>query len=482
MKKKTISQFVIKKYFIFSFRLLLGVLILYALISILSKNSIDNLLDGISAEKLVKVDYENIDTSSLENLDGWIEILDDNNDVIYRKGKVQEEAHHYTQGELLKLSSINRITENQPYKIAGVLEVGFKKDKQEYYASASVFKNDGKDYTCLVKIPVEKLRIKYTIMNPGGESKYDILKLNLLFLFGVVVVFLMGLISYSKSIQKHVAKPNKDLVDGLEKITSGDYSSRLTLNGEYEYKEIEEAFNFMVYELEKVKKERENLEKERQQLFSSIAHDLRTPITTIKGYTRALLDNLIDSHEKQEEYLNTIFRKADNMSELIDLLMVYTKMSNEEYKLNLEKVDFKEFILEIAAEYFNEFEKVDMYLDIITDENDITCVIDKLEMRRVLVNLLINVIKHNKEGTSVKIVVKQENKKTIFEVHDNGGPIKHEIIDKIFDPFVSGDESRTSKNGNGLGLSICKKIIEKHGGAIKLIMIDDNWKCFRVEI
>lgn len=482
MKKKTISQFVIKKYFIFSFRLLLGVLILYALISILSKNSIDNLLDGISAEKLVKVDYENIDTSSLENLDGWLEILDDNNDVIYRKGKVQEEVHHYTQGELLKLSSINRIIENQPYKIAGVIEISFKKDKQEYYASASVFKNDGKDYTCLVKIPVEKLRIKYTIMNPGGESKYDILKLTLIFLFGVDVVFLMGLISYSKSIQKHVAKPNKDLVDGLEKITSGDYSNRLTLNGEYEYKEIEEAFNFMVYELEKVKKERENLEKERQQLFSSIAHDLRTPITTIKGYTRALLDNLIDSHEKQEEYLNTIFTKADNMSELIDLLMVYTKMSNEEYKLNLEKVDFKEFILEIAAEYFNEFEKSKMYLDIITAENDITCVIDKLEMRRVVVNLLVNVIKHNKEGTSVKLVVKQENKKTIFEVHDNGGPIKHEIIDKIFDPFVSGDESRTSKNGNGLGLSICKKIIEKHGGSIKLIMIGDNWKCFRVEI
>ncbi len=482
MKKKTISQFVIKKYFIFSFRLLLGVLILYALISLLSKNSIDNLLDGISAEKLVKVDYENIDTSSLENLDGWIEILDDNNDVIYRKGKVQEEVHRYTQGELLKLSSINRITENQPYKIAGVIEIGIKKDKQEYYASAAVFKKDGKDYTCLVKIPVEKLRIKYTIMNPGGETKYDILKLTLFFLFGVVVVFLMGLISYSKSIQKHVAKPNKELVDGLEKITSGDYSNRLTLNGEYEYKEIEEAFNFMVYELEKVKKERENLEKERQQLFSSIAHDLRTPITTIKGYTRALLDNLIDSHEKQDEYINTIFRKADNMSELIDLLMVYTKMSNEEYKLNLEKVDFKEFILEIAAEYFNEFEKGDMYLDIITDENDITCVIDKIEMRRVVVNLLINVIKHNKEGTSVKIAIKQENNKTIFEVHDNGGPIKHEIIDKIFDPFVSGDESRTSKNGNGLGLSICKKIVDKHGGSIKLIMIDDNWKCFRVEI
>lgn len=482
MKKKTISQFVIKKYFIFSFRLLVGVLILYALISLLSKNSIDKLMEGVSAEKLVKADYENIDTSSLENLDGWIEILDDNNDVIYRKGNVQQEVHHYTQGELLKLSSINRVTENQPYKIAGILEVSIKKDNEEYYASTTVFKKDGKEYTCLVKIPVDKLRIKYTIMNPGGETKYDILKLTLFFFFGVVVMFFMGLISYSKSIQKHVAKPNKDLVDGLEKITSGDYSNRLTLNGEYEYKEIEEAFNFMVYELEKVKKERENLEKERQQLFSSIAHDLRTPITTIKGYTRALLDNLIDNNEKQEEYLNTIFRKADNMSELIDLLMVYTKMSNEEYKLNLEKVDFKEFILEIAAEYFNEFEKSKMYLDIITSEDDVTCVIDKLEMRRVVVNLLVNVIKHNKKGTSVKIVIKQENKKTIFEVHDNGGPIKHEISDKIFEPFVSGDESRTSKNGNGLGLSICKKIVLKHGGSIKLIMIDDNWKCFRVEI
>lgn len=482
MKKKTISQFVIKKYFIFSFRLLASVLILYGLLSVLSKNSIDGLMDGVSAEKLAKPDYENIDISSLENLDGWIEILDDNNDVIYRKGKVQEEVYHYTQGELLKLSSIDRVTENQPYNVAGVLEVSIKKDKQEYYASASEFEKNGKDYTFLVKIPVEKLRIKYTIMNPGGKTKYDILKLTLFFLFGVVAVFLMGLLSYSKSIQKHIAKPNKDLVDGLEKITLGDYSNRLTLNGEYEYKEIEEAFNFMVHELEKAKKERENLEKERQQLFSSIAHDLRTPITTIKGYTRALLDNLIDSHEKQEEYLNTIFRKADNMSELIDLLMIYTKMSNEEYKLNLEKVDFKEFILEIAAEYFNEFEKSNMYLDIITDYDKVTCIIDKLEMRRVVVNLLINAIKHNKEGTSVRLVVKQENKKTIFEVHDNGGPIKNEISDRIFEPFVSGDESRTSKNGNGLGLSICKKIVLKHGGSIKLIMIDDNWKCFRVEI
>ena len=180
-------------------------------------------------------------------------------------------------------------------------------------------------------------------------------------------VSIMGLTSYSKSIQKHIAKPNKDLVESLEKITLGDYSNRLTINGEYEYKEIEEAFNFMVYELEKAKKERENLEKERQQLFSSIAHDLRTPITTIKGYTRALLDKIIETQEKQEEYLNTIFRKADKMNELIDLLMIYAKMSNEEYKLNLEKVDFKDFILEIVAEYFNEFEKNHVYFDIITD-------------------------------------------------------------------------------------------------------------------
>ena len=225
---------------------------------------------------------------------------------------------------------------------------------------------------------------------------------------------------------------------------------------------------------------REKYERARNLMLSDIAHDLRTPITTIGGYAKALNDGLVDSDEKRKEYLEAIENKSERMSDLITLLFDYVRLESENYHLRLEKTDVAELLRENAAFLYADVEEKGMEFEIEIPEEPIFLAVDRLQVSRVITNLINNALKHNAPGTTIGLQLchaepnckngQKENQEMPLQiiVSDNGAMIDPIIAEHIFEPFVMADASRESKGGSGLGLSIAKKIVEMHGWSIAL--------------
>ena len=231
-------------------------------------------------------------------------------------------------------------------------------------------------------------------------------------------------------------------------------------------------------QMDKAEKIKENAEKERLMLFAALAHDLKTPITSILGYSKALSDGVVGDDAKKAEYLRTINAKAVRMNDLIDRLFEYVKLESPENVLHKKDCDVAEILRKSLANLYADFEEKNFDLEIEIPENPVLKNVDPLEIDRVFTNLLNNALKHNEKKTTVRIFM-NENGKTIFA--DNGNPIPAEMQGRIFRPFVSGDESRTSKNGSGLGLALARKIMEKHGGSLSFVPSYGGGKAFVIQ-
>ena len=229
------------------------------------------------------------------------------------------------------------------------------------------------------------------------------------------------------------------------------------------------AYIFYRFSKKVIKAESKRQVQEQNLLYSSIAHDLKTPITSIQGFASALKDGKIKP-EEQEEILDIIYRKSRHMNELIETLLAYSKLGTESYALNRNKTNLCSLVRDMAAMNYSEFEEKEMELGIEIPEEPIFCNIDEKEFRRAVNNLIVNAYKHNQRGAHVLIQVHREKDCAFVTVADNGKRIPQELAETMFKPFVSGDASRTSGSGNGLGLAISYTIIEKHGG--KLYMKD----------
>ena len=214
---------------------------------------------------------------------------------------------------------------------------------------------------------------------------------------------------------------------------------------------------------------REKYKRARNMMLSDIAHDLRTPITTIGGYAKALNDGLVNSDEKRSEYLQAIENKAQRMSDLITLLFDYVRLDTEQFALRLERTDITELLRENAALLYADIEEKKMEFEIEIPEETVLLSIDKLQFSRVIINLINNALKHNSAGTTISLQMKEKKSSVQIVIKDNGEMIAPLIVEHIFEPFVVADASRESRGGSGLGLSIAKKIVEMHGGTIELL-------------
>ena len=224
-------------------------------------------------------------------------------------------------------------------------------------------------------------------------------------------------------------------------------------------------------------------ERSRNLMLSDIAHDLRTPITTIAGYSKALNDDMIVSEEKKREYLQAIENKSARMNDLINLLFDYVRLDSANYGLRRDEMDLPELLRTIAASLYSDVEEKGMEFEISIPEEVHMVSLDRVQFSRVVVNLINNAIKHNKAGTTISLEMKLEKNSTQVVISDNGGLIPEFLAEHIFEPFAMGDASRTTQSGSGLGLSIAKKIVEMHGWTIELKQYyEDNRKAFVIEI
>ena len=217
-------------------------------------------------------------------------------------------------------------------------------------------------------------------------------------------------------------------------------------------------------------RQHEEYDKKRSLMLSDIAHDLKTPITTISGYAQAIRDGMITDEEKKLQYLDAICQKSQRMNDLISLLFEYVKIDSAGFSLHKERTDIAEFLRENIVMFYSDFQNKNIEIDPDIPETQVFWDIDRVQFARVIANLLNNDLRHVAEGNRILIrLTYDEDWESIrILLGDTGEAIPKEIAENIFQPFVMGDQSRNSRGGSGLGLSISSKIVKMHGGRLYL--------------
>lgn len=293
----------------------------------------------------------------------------------------------------------------------------------------------------------------------------------------IVIVFIISLVVVtltngvlSTKIYKKLIVPLELLSYGAEQIKNGNLDFEMNYESDDEFGQVCSDFNEMRLRLKDSIDMQLKYEEDRKQLVVGISHDLRTPLTAIKGYVEGLRDGVANTPEKQKKYLDTIYTKACDMDVLVDSFFLFSKLDTGRFPFKFNIVNIKEYIKNFYDCAKKEFCEKDAEIFFESNCKDLTMVkLDSQEMNRVLLNILNNSVKYRGDN-KVKVTIKLFEKETAvtLEISDNGTGVPDEDISKLFLSFYRGDISRTKPNeGSGLGLAIAKHIVEAHGGKIE---------------
>lgn len=283
----------------------------------------------------------------------------------------------------------------------------------------------------------------------------------------LIIIFISGLLTFFVS--RSILIPLKSLKKGTENIKNGDLDFEVKSNSKDEIGDLCEAFNDMRKKLKESIELQNQYENNRKELISNISHDLKTPITSIKGYVEGIRDGVADTPEKMEKYINTIYTKSQSMDYLIDELLTYSKLDMNKMHFDFQRIDIKSYMEDLMEEIRFDVEKKKINFSYTNNIKEKAYVkVDVQNINRVIMNIISNSIKYmdKKEG-SIAVSMSLKEGEVIIAIKDNGKGISKEALNYIFDRFYREDYSRNSlTGGSGLGLAICKKIIEEHGGRI----------------
>ena len=287
----------------------------------------------------------------------------------------------------------------------------------------------------------------------------------------IVLILLFTSIMLTQWIRKGVFLPIKEMNIAMHHIASGnfDYVLQCKENGTDEMSELYKSYEDMRLKLKESTEEMKEKEKQNKELVSNITHDLKTPITSIKGYVEGLVDGVADTEEKKERYIKTIYTKACDMDRLINELTFYSGIDSNRIPYHFHKLNVTDYFNDCVEEVGLDLESEDIqlnYTNLIDPETVI--IADPEQMKKVINNIIGNSIKYmDKEKGIIDIRLSEDNDSVRIEIADNGKGIASKDLGNIFERFYRTDASRnSSQGGSGIGLSIVKKIIEDHGGYI----------------
>ena len=223
------------------------------------------------------------------------------------------------------------------------------------------------------------------------------------------------------------------------------------------------AYVFFRITKKNIRKESERQVHEKDLIYAAVVHDLKTPMTSVQGFAKALSDGKIKT-EEQQEIFDIIYRKSNSMNEMVDTLFDYAKLGTDEYKPTFVQTDICALVRDAIAENYCDLEEHDIALEIDIPEKAVMINADKTELKRAVTNLIVNIYKHNPDGISAKISIAEEGEKAVIKIADSGEPLPEGV--DVFEPFVTENTARTVGQGTGLGLAVTKRVIESHGGTI----------------
>ena len=296
----------------------------------------------------------------------------------------------------------------------------------------------------------------------------------LYFLLAISVFINIVLCSKVISINKKISQSNEVLDD----IKKGNGNRKILSKDNDNFSEIIYKINEIVYLYEEKLTEFRKKENANNQLLTSLSHDIRTPLTSIIGYTDAIkkellkdglndkydLQNVIENNNVIENYIDIVREKSYSLKEYLDNVFDWFKLNSNEFYLDLKDTEITELSRNIIKSWIVIFEEKDIDFDIEIEEKEIICNLDQNAYARVINNIIQNAVEHSKTK-KIQISIKESNRKIFITIKDFGVGIEPSDLEHIFDRLYKCDKAR-NKVGSGLGLYITKELVEKMNGCI----------------
>ncbi|MCM1112376.1 MAG: HAMP domain-containing histidine kinase [Muribaculum sp.] len=285
----------------------------------------------------------------------------------------------------------------------------------------------------------------------------------------ICLILIFTSVMLTQWIQKGVFTPIDRLNIAMQKIKEGKFDYALQTDEKGEIGDLYRSYEDMRLQLKESIEEKQENETRNKELISNISHDLKTPITAIKGYVEGIMDGVADTPEKVDKYIKTIYNKANDMDKLINELTVYSGIDNNRIPYNFHRINVADYFGDCVEEVGLELESKNIKLNYSNMvETDTVVIADPEQMKKVINNIISNSVKYmDKPQGSIDIRILDAIDSIRVEIEDNGKGIAQKDLQKIFERFYRTDASRNSaQGGSGIGLSIVKKIIEDHGGYI----------------
>ncbi|AZK49100.1 sensor histidine kinase [Paenibacillus lentus] len=369
-----------------------------------------------------------------EQYGGWLELVDEEGNIVAVEGEKLDDIVSYQNDRLFAEMDL------------------YRSGHSTIYHAYSVAATSGETYVLLWKIPERTLN--------------SILALGI-FLFSLIVFLMTGLYFYTQYSVRQMKKPLQQIIDGIKKMERLHYGTRLDFEAEKEFAEIRDAFNGMAERLQQASADKEKAEIHKQNLLLHLSHDLKTPITSILGYSQLLLDHPLSDEKERRKYVQYIHGKSSYMSKLIQDLFELAKLDDHHLSLDLQVVNLTKWYQQAMAEFYTEIEHAGFRLRAEIPETPLYVMIDHMQMNRVVGNLISNALKYNPEGTELYVSCDKRAGSAVLSFGDNGVGFTEQEREELFMEFVRGTSA--NKDGTGLGLAICRKIIARHQGSIELV-------------
>ena len=333
--------------------------------------------------------------------------------------------------------------------------------------SASLY---GLSHTKLAQQAKNSSEVVYDISvgeSANSQTQVRLIAKDLLFTATVILVFTA--LSIGLWIYRSIATPLVKLKKATQNIKEGNLDFEIKPENDDEIGQVCQDFEEMRLRLKANAEEKIEFDRENKELISNISHDLKTPITAIKGYVEGIMDGVADTPEKMDRYIKTIYNKANEMDRLINELTLYSKIDTNRIPYDFTTISAKQYFRDCAEDLAIELESKGAKFEYRNYlEEDSKIIVDPEQMRRVINNIVSNSLKYtDKPQAEIRMKILDVGDFIQVELSDNGKGIATKDLPYIFERFYRADASRnSSKGGSGIGLAIVKKIVEEHGGKI----------------
>ncbi len=397
-------------------------------------------LADTNPEKLEDLDY-------LQELDESLQ--DKNSYLLVRKGM---EIYY------LDRDRVKKIPDNLPDYTGEEWDMGAYMDSEEHVLIKQVdfLFSDGTPGTAFIISNVQEIipELKQMIVDMAIS-----VVLILIFTASMLAIWIYsGMINPIRKLQIATKNIMEDNLDFTIEAETNDEIGELCQN-----------FEEMRKRLKEYSEERLNNERQNRELISNISHDLKTPLTAVRGYVEGIIDGVADTPEKMDHYIKTIYNKTNDMTRLVNELTLYSQINTNRIPYNFNKINVADYFRDCVEDLAIEMESKNVSLQYMNYVSDDTLIIaDPEQLGRVINNIISNTLKYmDKPQGLIHMRIKDVGDFIQVEIEDNGRGIEARDLPYIFDRFYRADASRNSATGgSGIGLSIVKKIIEDHGGKI----------------